>query len=112
MIRPCVILDKPSLSLSHFISLNSGRDLIGVQNLMKKHQAVLAEINNHDSRIAAVDQAAQQMISEEHFAIEEIKRRISELDSHWNALKEKALQVDIYSVTFINILLIILCKTR
>lgn len=70
-----------------------GRDLIGVQNLMKKHQAVLAEINNHESRIAAVDQAAHQMIEEEHFAMEDIKRRIEELDSHWNQLKEKALQV-------------------
>ncbi|CAH1402347.1 unnamed protein product [Nezara viridula] len=73
-------------------STNRGRDLIGVQNLMKKHQAVLAEINNHESRIAAVDQAAHQMIEEEHFAIEDIKRRIQELDSHWNQLKEKALQ--------------------
>lgn len=73
-------------------STNRGRDLIGVQNLMKKHQAVLAEINNHESRIAAVDQAAHQMIEEEHFAMEDIKRRIQELDSHWNHLKEKALQ--------------------
>ncbi|XP_014291962.1 spectrin alpha chain isoform X1 [Halyomorpha halys] len=73
-------------------STNRGRDLIGVQNLMKKHQAVLAEINNHESRIAAVDQAAHQMIEEEHFAMEDIKRRIQELDSHWNQLKEKALQ--------------------
>ena len=64
---------------------------------MKKHQAVLAEINNHESRIAAVDQAAQQMIEEEHFAIADIKRRIQDLDSHWTQLKEKALQVITFS---------------
>ena len=31
-------------------STNRGRDLIGVQNLIKKHQASMAEINNHESR--------------------------------------------------------------
>ena len=31
-------------------SNNRGRDLIGVQNLIKKHQAMQAEINNHEPR--------------------------------------------------------------
>ncbi|KAL1139006.1 hypothetical protein AAG570_009067 [Ranatra chinensis] len=73
-------------------STNRGRDLIGVQNLMKKHQAVLAEINNHEPRIAAVGQAGQQMIDEQHFALEEIKLRADNLNEHWTQLKEKALQ--------------------
>ena len=33
-----------------------GRDLIGVQNLMKKHAALLAELAGHDARIATVVQ--------------------------------------------------------
>ena len=37
-------------------STNRGKDLIGVQNLIKKHQAMQAEINNHEPRIDAVSQ--------------------------------------------------------
>jgi len=70
-----------------------GRDLIGVQNLMKKHQAVVAEINNHESRIAAVTQAGQQMVDSKHFASEDIKQRLANLNKHWSHLKEKAYQV-------------------
>ncbi|KAK6044474.1 spectrin repeat-containing domain protein, partial [Cooperia oncophora] len=35
-------------------STNRGRDLIGVQNLIKKQQALIAEIANHESQIDAV----------------------------------------------------------
>jgi len=73
-------------------STNRGRDLIGVQNLIKKHQAVLAEINNHENRIAAVCQSSQQMLDDGHFASEEIKQRTGTLNDHWTQLKEKALQ--------------------
>jgi len=73
-------------------STNRGRDLIGVQNLIKKHQAVLAEINNHENRIAAVCLSSQQMLDDGHFASEEIKQRIGTLNDHWTQLKEKALQ--------------------
>jgi hypothetical protein len=78
--------------------MNSGRDLIGVQNLIKKHQAVLAEINNHENRIAAVCQSSQQMLDDGHFASEEIKQRIGTLNDHWIQLKEKALQVSTVTV--------------
>lgn len=62
---------------------------------MKKHQAVLAEINNHESRMSAVTQAGDQMIDEGHFSSEEIKKRTADLNAHWLQLKEKALQVNI-----------------
>ncbi|CAG0895460.1 unnamed protein product [Darwinula stevensoni] len=73
-------------------SNNRGRDLIGVQNLIKKHQAVLAEIHNHESRIVAVGQQAKNMISEGHFAAEEVKKRVGQLNEHWSQLKDRALQ--------------------
>ena len=73
-------------------STNRGRDLIGVQNLIKKHQAVLAEINNHESRIGVVTHAGNQMIDEGHFAADDIRARIGNLNYHWSALKEKAVQ--------------------
>merc|ERR1719412_984862 len=73
-------------------STNRGRDLIGVQNLIKKHQAMQAEINNHEPRIDAVSQTAQHMVEEGHFASDEIKTRLGQLHDHWNQLKEKSVQ--------------------
>lgn len=64
-----------------------------MQNLMKKHQAVLAEINNHEHRMTAVCQAAQQMMDDGHFATDEIRLRATNLNDHWTQLKDKALQV-------------------
>lgn len=60
---------------------------------MKKHQAVLAEINNHENRIAAVCQSGQQMLDDGHFASDEIRSRAGTLNDHWTQLKEKAFQV-------------------
>ncbi|XP_022904898.1 spectrin alpha chain isoform X2 [Onthophagus taurus] len=73
-------------------STNRGRDLIGVQNLIKKHQAVLAEINNHDNRISAVIEAGKQMMEDDHFASDDIRNRVNALHDHWFSLKEKANQ--------------------
>ncbi len=73
-------------------STNRGKDLIGVQNLIKKHQGMQAEVNNHEPRIDAVSQAAQRMVEEGHFASDEIKSRLGLLHDHWNQLKEKAAQ--------------------
>ena len=73
-------------------STNRGKDLIGVQNLIKKHVAMQGEINNHEPRIDAVSQTAQLMVEEGHFASDEIKSRLGQLHDHWNQLKEKAAQ--------------------
>ena len=73
-------------------STNRGRDLIGVQNLIKKHQAVLAEINNHEHRIRSVCQSAEDMISDGHFATDEIRKRVYSVNDKWQTLKERANQ--------------------
>jgi spectrin alpha len=73
-------------------STNRGRDLIGVQNLIKKHQAVLAEIHNHEHRIRSVCDAAEDMIREGHFAADEIQKRVYGLNDRWHSLKDKANQ--------------------
>jgi len=65
----------------------SGRDLIGVQNLMKKHQALLAELAGHDPRIGTVCGQGEQMVKEGHFAGDDITRKIHELQDKWNSLK-------------------------
>ncbi|XP_076321230.1 spectrin alpha chain-like isoform X2 [Tachypleus tridentatus] len=73
-------------------STNRGRDLIGVQNLIKKHQAVLAEINNHEHRIDNVCQIGQDMIDEGHFASGDIRKRLDLVKEKWLQLKDKAHQ--------------------
>lgn len=73
-------------------STNRGRDLIGVQNLIKKHQAVLAEVNNHESRLAAVVSSGEQMLEHHPYSSDEIRLRLDLLKEQWASLKEKALQ--------------------
>ncbi|CAH1271225.1 SPTA1 [Branchiostoma lanceolatum] len=73
-------------------STNRGRDLIGVQNLLKKHQALQAEIAGHENRIKAVCQTGQDMVQEEHFATDDINSKVSGLEDKWQELKDKAAQ--------------------
>ncbi|XP_036385628.1 spectrin alpha chain, non-erythrocytic 1-like isoform X3 [Megalops cyprinoides] len=73
-------------------STNRGKDLIGVQNLLKKHQALQAEIAGHEPRIKAVTQKGQAMVEEGHFAGEEVKVKLQDLSGRWDTLKKKASQ--------------------
>ncbi|XP_070531768.1 spectrin alpha chain, non-erythrocytic 1-like isoform X3 [Ptychodera flava] len=73
-------------------STNRGRDLIGVQNLLKKHQALQAELAGHEPRIKVVCQIGQDMVSEGHFASDDIQLKILGLQDKWQQLKEKAYQ--------------------
>ncbi|XP_074621265.1 spectrin alpha chain, non-erythrocytic 1-like [Acropora palmata] len=71
-------------------STNTGRDLTGAQNLSKKHQALMTEIAGHEPRIRAVCDNGVQMIDNGHFAGDEIKEKIDELDQKWHDFKDKA----------------------
>ncbi|CAK1548048.1 unnamed protein product [Leptosia nina] len=73
-------------------STNRGRDLIGVQNLMKKHQAVMGEMGQHEARVEAVRAAGQALIDAQHFAADDISSRLQQLQRTWSQLHEKALQ--------------------
>lgn len=73
-------------------STNRGRDLIGVQNLIKKHQAVLAEINNHENRTVAVIENGEQLIKDHPLSSDDIKSRLDALKDHWHNLKDKSAQ--------------------
>lgn len=70
-------------------STNVGRDLIGVQNLIKKHQAISTEIHGHAPRIEEVVQEGEAMINADHYASTEIRNRIADLTADWNQLCEK-----------------------
>lgn len=74
-------------------STNRGRDLIGVQNLIKKHQAVLAEINNHEGRLINVLNSGEHMLKDDsQIARDEIRQRINAVQEQWNNLKDKSAQ--------------------
>ena len=45
-------------------SLHTGRDLIGAQNLLKKHQALMSEITGHEQQINNVCQSGTDMVDE------------------------------------------------
>ncbi|XP_064649219.1 spectrin alpha chain-like isoform X2 [Lineus longissimus] len=73
-------------------STNRGRDLIGVQNLMKKHQALQAEVAGHENRIEDVCKQGKAMVDEGHYAADDINNKIEDLNEKWNNTKEKANQ--------------------
>ncbi|XP_060810568.1 spectrin alpha chain [Amyelois transitella] len=73
-------------------STNRGRDLIGVQNLMKKHQAVMGEMAQHEARVEAVRAAGAALRDAGHFAADDIGARLQQLAQQWQQLREKALQ--------------------
>ncbi|XP_057290447.1 spectrin alpha chain, non-erythrocytic 1-like isoform X2 [Hydractinia symbiolongicarpus] len=70
-------------------SLHTGRDLIGAQNLFKKHQALMSEVSNHDPHIKNVCKSGEGMISEDHFAKDDIKEKIDDLQAQWKELLAK-----------------------
>lgn len=76
-----------------FVVRRAGRDLIGVQNLMKKHQAVMGEMAQHEARVDAVRAAGAALRDAGHFAADDIAARLQQLHHQWTQLQEKALQV-------------------
>ncbi|XP_030853592.1 spectrin alpha chain, non-erythrocytic 1 isoform X3 [Strongylocentrotus purpuratus] len=73
-------------------STNRGRDLIGVQNLIKKHQALNTEVAGHEPRITMVCKTGEQMLEEGHFANDEIATKVKGLEEKWKNLKDKIAQ--------------------
>lgn len=66
---------------------------MGVQNLIKKQQAILAELNNHRNRIQSVVKQADALVQDgQHFGNSQIRDRIDALQQSWNDLLEKANQ--------------------
>lgn len=72
---------------------------------MKKHQAVLAEIHNHESRVTAVCGSGRGMREAGHFAADEIVKRVQALADQWTQLKDKAQQVnEILAIRFATLI--------
>ena len=60
--------------------------LVGVQNLIKKQEAVDAEITAHEQLINTVMSTADQLIEREHYAADEIEARCADLQEKWAEL--------------------------
>ena len=63
-----------------------GKDLTSVQNLLKKHALVEADVNSHQDRIDGVKIAADQFCSAAHFDAENIKAKHAALSDRYTAL--------------------------
>ncbi|KOB67798.1 putative alpha-spectrin protein [Operophtera brumata] len=59
---------------------------------MKKHQAVMGEMAQHEARVEAVRAAGTALRDQGHFAAEDIASRLHQLHQQWTHLQEKALQ--------------------
>lgn len=68
-------------------SSDYGKSLVGVQNLQKKHQALLNEIASYEGNIQSVDQSARDLVSCDHFASDSIEDLNRDLQHVWKQLK-------------------------
>lgn len=71
-------------------STNRGKDLVGVQNLIKKQHALISEINNHEPHHEQVATQADEMIQRGHFLAPDIREKLAQLRDNWRNLKAKA----------------------
>lgn len=64
-----------------------GKSLVGVQNLQKKHQALLNEITSFEGNIQSIDQSAKELVLSYHFASNSIDDLNTDLQHCWKQLK-------------------------
>ncbi|XP_035225862.1 spectrin beta chain, non-erythrocytic 1-like isoform X1 [Stegodyphus dumicola] len=69
-------------------STDLGNNLVTVQNLQKKHQALEAEIHAHEPLIASVISKGKQMIRIGHFAAADVEAKLNQLQSSLQQLKD------------------------
>ena len=65
-----------------------GRDLASVQNLRKKHKRLDAELQSHEPAVQQLQDIAQKLLTESNIGTRDIEKRVEQLSSNWNELKE------------------------
>ncbi|CAH1792768.1 unnamed protein product [Owenia fusiformis] len=73
-------------------STDLGTSLLAVQNLQKKHQALESEIVAHEPLIESVANTAHHMIETKHYAADNVRQKLENLQSQVEQLKELAAQ--------------------
>ena len=71
-------------------SFDLGKSLQEVQNLQKKHQALLNEISGREPSVEKVKDRGEELMEAEHFASDDIQQSLLELQSCWRELKQLA----------------------
>jgi len=69
-----------------------GRDLASVQNLLKKHQLIEADVLTHEEQIKELNSTADQFINNNLFDTEAIKATIKPINERYDAVKNLAAQ--------------------
>ncbi|CAB3259280.1 unnamed protein product [Arctia plantaginis] len=67
-----------------------GRDLTGVQNLLKKHKRLEAELASHEPAIQAVQEAGEKLMDVSNLGVPEIEQRLKALALAWAELQALA----------------------
>lgn len=67
-----------------------GRDLTGVQNLLKKHKRLEAELASHEPAIQAVQEAGEKLMDVSNLGVPEIEQRLKALALAWSELQALA----------------------
>lgn len=87
------IADEESWIKDKKILVNSddfGRDMIGVQNLRKKHKRLESDLAAHEPAILAVQDAGQKLMVESTLGTQETEQRLQLLENNWQELKRLA----------------------
>ena len=71
-------------------STSLGRDLIGVQNLIKKHSVLMQELQAREPRSVELMQAGSDLILEQHFATADIQKRLNSFKQLWESINDRA----------------------
>merc|ERR1719242_2345734 len=69
-----------------------GRDLTGVQNLLKKHKRFESELGSHEPAIQQVQEAGAHLIDSSTLGGAKIEERLQQLTAVWQELKQMAHQ--------------------
>jgi len=62
------------------------KDATNLQAKIQKHQAFEAEVSAHSNAIVSLDNTGQEMIQQQHYASETIRKRLEELHRLWELL--------------------------
>uniref|UniRef100_A0A5F8G4J8 Spectrin alpha chain, erythrocytic 1 n=1 Tax=Monodelphis domestica TaxID=13616 RepID=A0A5F8G4J8_MONDO len=69
-----------------------GKDLIAAQNLLNRHQVILADIDSHEPRIHAITERGNKLVDEGHFAAEDVASRVKSMNENMESLQARAAQ--------------------
>ncbi|XP_068918914.1 spectrin alpha chain, erythrocytic 1 [Petaurus breviceps papuanus] len=69
-----------------------GKDLIASQNLLNRHQVILADIASHEPRIRIITEKGNKMVDEGHFAADDVASRVKSLNENMESLQARAAQ--------------------